>query len=77
MPVNNYKIGFGELWADVWVALVFPVLRHKRTTDHAYRCYLYTRTRLRFWLPKPRKVIITVHISSFLQINRSSSERVV
>ena len=77
MPANNKKIGFGELSAHVWFALVFHVLRHKRTTDRAPRCYLYTRTRLRFWLPKSRKVIITVHISSFLQISRSSIERSV
>jgi len=48
----------GELWADVWVALVksaFPV--HcviKRIVDRAPRLNLYARTRLQLWLPKVR-----------------------
>jgi len=37
-------------------ACFFRVLRHTESVDRAPRPYLYTRMRLRLWLPKVRKV---------------------
>jgi len=58
---NDYKIG---LWGTLGRCMVCSLVKRvffvycamQSTVDRAPRPYLYTRMRLRLWLPKVRKV---------------------